>query len=111
MKWRIFALAALLCLAACGDDDSDFATRPDGKESSSSGASSSSISPKSSDSKTKNDGSEYDADNNTLTDFRDGQIYKTVTIGDQVWMAENLQIFAGTLRGAGSAKIPMDIMR
>ena len=36
VKWRILVLSAFLCLAACGDDDSDFISRPDGKESSSS---------------------------------------------------------------------------
>lgn len=34
--------------------------------------------------------SKYDAKNNTMTDLRDGQVYRTIKIEDQIWMAENL---------------------
>ena len=57
----LLAIVSTLLFAACGDDDSDFISHADSSMSMS-----------------------------TVTDARDNQTYKTVKIGKQWWMAENL---------------------
>ena len=130
MKYNYILLAAVL-LAACGDDSSSgpapentpnssaiaplsssdggkasvisSSSATVGKESSSSAKVTTASSSSAVNSSTP---ANYDAATSTVTDERDGKVYKTVTIGSQTWLAQNLAYDVAHDNGLFAYKCP-----
>ena len=87
------------------DDSSDSKDNPSsaGTSTKSSNSSSSSVTPSDVEgsSKTAWDYLNPDINYGEFTDERDGQVYKTVKIGDQIWMAQNLNYDPGDVSSLG----------
>ena len=102
----LIVLLVLAMFAACGDDDSNFASRGNDIESSSSSAFSPSGIPKAVPCKTD---STDDCVYGTLVDERDGQEYKTIDIAGRTWMAENLNFaYLEPVDGSDSGSVCFD---
>ena len=80
----IFAFVAIAAISACTINNDSAKTEEKDSESVNTTSNSADST------KTDKKSSTYSAETNTLTDQRDNQAYKTVTIGPQVWMAQNL---------------------